>query len=158
MRGSRVIKQDKGIKTIATCPGSKVKINILCFADDLSFLFREKKSFANLLQKIQLFGSFSSLEMSPEKCEIITFGKECPIEICGVKRAKGDKIRILGVYYDKNGVANNLPEIISEICRVLTTLKGLHLNLFSRVDCLKAHALRETLLHCKLHFTHSKTT
>ena len=39
----------------------------------------EKKSFVKLLEKIELFGSFSSLEMSPEKCEIITeltFGKE----------------------------------------------------------------------------------
>ena len=65
------IRNDKSIRGFKF---RKIEIKLRSFADDVTFLVKDTQSLRKILKLIKRYGTFSSLNMSVEKCEACWIG------------------------------------------------------------------------------------
>ena len=83
-----------------------IEIRLTAFADDSTFFVRDKQSINRILNIMKIFGTFSSLNASTEKCEVCWIGqsrfrKDRPLN-CKLTSLITSSIKILGVHFSYN--------------------------------------------------------
>ncbi len=98
------VENDKSIKGIKV--GNK-NVKIMAYADDLVLISDNKRDLEKMLAKVRLYESASNAKLNEKKSQIISFGENEIKNISEIEQAK-ERVRHLGIYFDKNGLVNNI--------------------------------------------------
>ena len=136
------IRNDKAIRGFKI---GDIEIRLTAFADDSTFLVRDKQSINRILNIMKTFGTFSSLNASIEKCEVCWIGqyrfrKDRPVK-CKLTSFVTSSIKILGVHFSYNKeIADdkNFLDLLSCTRSVLNTLHQRYLTLGEKIHVFKS--------------------
>ena len=142
------IQKDKNIKGIKV--GNK-RVKVMAYADDLVLITEDKDDATLMLEHVKNYEEASNAKLNEKKSQILSFGKEIIEKINNIEQCKeGERIRHLGFYFDKNGLINNIDEIINKLIVKLKILRNLYPNFTTRVNIWKGYAISSLLYQSEL--------
>ena len=107
---------------------------------------KAKKIKRIMLTHIKNYEKYSGAELNEKKSQILSFGEKTIDKISEIKQCeKDEKVRHLGFYFNKNGIINNIDEIIENIFNKLKILKNLFPNFTTRINIWKGYAISSLL-------------
>ncbi len=137
------IINDNNIKGIKV---GNSRIKIMAYADDLVLISDNREDLERMLEHVRNYEKASNAKLNEKKSQILSFGNEIIEEINGIKQCdKEDKVRHLGFYFNRNGLINNIDDIIENIHKKLKILKNLFPNFTTRINIWKGYAISSLL-------------
>ena len=147
-----MVKNNPAIKGLEIC-GHEIKI--ILFADDSTFMLRDIGSFIELNRVLDIFSSYTSLNINRQKSEVAWIGsaKSLCNDFLDFKYVDltVSSIKILGIYFSYDSEVNyqnNLARIKGNFVSSLNTWKSRNLSLYGKNTILKAVALPKLLYVC----------
>jgi len=146
----RIIRKDENIKGCRF--EEKHHIKTLAYADDIAFISSNKNNLEKMMYHVENYCKASNAEISINKSQLISFGKTIIDQVNGIKQnIEGEKIegksisnntvRHLGIYVNKDGFINTIPDILNEAEKNLYYLKFLYPNLCTKINLIKGYFL-----------------
>ena len=137
-----MVKNNPAIKGLEICGH---EIRILLFADDSTFMLRDIGSFIELNRVLDIFSSYTSLNINRQKSEVAWIGsaKSLCNDFLDIKYVDltVSSIKILGIYFSYDSEVNyqnNLARIKDNFVSFLNTWKSHNLSLYGKNTILKA--------------------
>ena len=130
------IQNDNSIQGIPINENMSVKL--LAYADDLVFLSENKEDLERMMEWSKVYEGSSNASLSTKKSELISFGEEKLDEVKEIKRSK-QKVRHLGFFVNKDGIINNLNELMMKALNTLHLLKSLFPHFTKKVNLVKGY-------------------
>ena len=147
-----MVKNNPAIKGLEIC-GHEIKI--ILFADDSTFMLRDIGSFIELNRVLDIFSSYTSLNINRQKSEVAWIGsaKSLCNDFLDFKYVdlNVSSIKIRGIYFSYDSEVNyqnNLARIKGNFVSSLNTWKSRNLSLYGKNTILKAVALPKILYVC----------
>ena len=142
------IDNDENIKGIEL---GKSKVKVMAYADDLVLIGENKEDLEKMLVHVKNYEKASNAKLNEKKSQIISFGDEIIENINGIKQCeKEEKVRHLGFYFNRNGLINNIDDIIDNIHNKLKILKNLFPNFTTRINIWKGYAISSLLYQSEI--------
>ena len=139
----RSIQQDPSIAGIKV--GSH-RVKVMTYADDIVLISDNKADLEKMLEHVKTYERASNAKLSEKKSQILSFGGDQLEKISEIKRcADLEKVRHLGIFFNKDGIVNNIDEILPKLERKLSLLRNLHPNFTCRVNLWKGYAISSLL-------------
>eukprot|EP01091_Cochliopodium_minus_P008788 TRINITY_DN2048_c0_g1_i3.p1 TRINITY_DN2048_c0_g1~~TRINITY_DN2048_c0_g1_i3.p1 ORF type:complete len:1238 (+),score=221.66 TRINITY_DN2048_c0_g1_i3:3263-6976(+) len=129
------IQNDTSIKGVEL--SWNIEVKLAGFADDLLLLSRTKENIEKCLAISKIYEEASNAKLNNDKSELISTMELLP-EIKGIKQHSGE-VRHLGFYFKKEGIINNLSEVLTKAAHTLLLLKKLYPNFSKKINLLKSY-------------------
>ena len=137
------IQYDENIKGVK-CGTKKVKV--MAYADDLVLISETKEDLEKMLKHVRRYEKASNAKLNEKKSQLLSFGNEVIDKIGDIVQCKSeDKVRHLGFFFNKDGLINNIDEILEKILKKLKILRNLYPNFTTRINIWKGYAISSLL-------------
>ncbi|RUA06506.1 MAG: hypothetical protein DSY43_01870 [Gammaproteobacteria bacterium] len=137
---------------------------LVLFADDATFCVKDVESLEKILESLELFKTYSSLQLNFEKSEVGWIGDAKDEKLLGtiIKKKINFQIsgvKILGIYFSHNQEytrINNLERIFENFKSILSMWKMRNLTLYGKSQVVRSLAISQLLFVCsKISVPHS---
>ncbi len=144
----RTIQRDTSISGIKV--GTQ-KVKVMAYADDIVLISDNKDDLEKMLEHVRTYSKASNAKLSERKCQILSFGSE-KIECIGnIRRCPNtERVRHLGVFFNEEGIVNNLGEIFEKLEKKLSLLRNLFPIFTTKVNIWKGYAISALLYHSEV--------
>ena len=140
------IDNDKNIKGVKV---SNKNVKVMAYADDLVLIAKSKDDLEKMLVHVRNYEKASNAKLNEKKSQILSFGNSRIDKISEIEQSK-ERVRHLGIYFDQNGLINNIDEIIEKVEKKLKILKNIFPNFTTRVNIWKGYAISSLLYQSEI--------
>ena len=142
------IDKDENIKGIKV--GNK-RVKVMAYADDLILLSENKEDLERMLVHVRNYERASNAKLNEKKSQILSFGEEKIERISDIKHCEeNERVRHLGFFFNKNGLINNIDEIMEKTRKKLKILKNLFPNFTTRINLWKGYAMSSLIYQSEI--------
>jgi len=148
---AQLIRNNKEIKGLQIDEGAE-QIKLVLFADDATFCLKDIISLEKVLECLELFKSYSSLQLNLDKSEVGWIGAKSK-DLSEAKITKkidfhAAGVKILGIYFSRNKTLmrnNNFDRLLEKIKSILSIWKTRNLTLYGKVQVIRTLAISQLL-------------
>jgi len=109
------------------------------YADDTEGILRTKESIDPFFEEFKIWGEISGASMNEDKTKILAINSKVK-EYRNIKFV--DSLKLLGIVFDKNGVAkDNLENCLKKVENTLSLWNNIRFNLIDKITVLRTFAL-----------------
>jgi hypothetical protein len=109
------------------------------YADDTEGILRTKESIDPFFEEFKIWGEISGASMNEDKTKILAINSKVK-EYRNIKFV--DSLKLLGIVFDKNGVAkDNLENCFKKVENTLSLWNNIRFNLIDKITVLRTFAL-----------------
>ena len=144
------IRQDSSVQGLKI---GEEMIRLSLFADDMTYIIKDKISYTNLFRILESFGECSGLKVNDEKTEIVPLGDNILQEKDFPKHSICEVIKIWGIYfgYDERQRNNlNFSQALKSIKKSINVWKWRGLSLLGRIQIVKTFAIPKLMFRASV--------
>jgi len=104
-----------------------------------------------MLEHVKTYQLASNAKLNVKKSQFLSFGENIIDEIDGIQQNKDiNGVRHLGIYFNQNGIINNISDIINKIKSKLNILKNIYPIFSTKVNIWKGYAISSLLYQSEI--------
>lgn len=150
----RAVKGDKVVQGFVVPGSGGLSVKCCAYMDDVVFVCENDYELQRVNLHLRIFCSVSGMAVNWSKCNVCVLGKPVSVRADGMNKV--ERVKILGIYFDKNqNGSQNFVEIKNKISQVLGLWSLRSLSLKGKTLIVKTYIL-PLILHVSNIFPPSK--